>query len=134
MTHSSKLHPIGPTQITSDVQGNIVTALQASPPMRRIPSELLVDIFAMCWHSFAPFTGYPGPGGTSFETEIAHLAHAPLTGGKRVGTCHNGNLVALATSLLRLCHTLDRACRDVSIQKITAAFISGTRRPGLAAA
>ncbi|KAJ6468209.1 hypothetical protein C8R45DRAFT_1218738 [Mycena sanguinolenta] len=69
--------------------------------INRFPTELLVEIFALCWHSSMPrFTdagtpsyidrGNPGeltltiPGApppdmsASFKTEIARLAHAPL--------------------------------------------------------
>ncbi|KAJ6555656.1 hypothetical protein DFH09DRAFT_1365678 [Mycena vulgaris] len=45
-------------------------------PIRRLPSETLVEIFDMCWGSFTP--AFEELESVSIDTELKRLAHAPL--------------------------------------------------------
>ncbi|KAJ6579134.1 hypothetical protein DFH09DRAFT_1360974 [Mycena vulgaris] len=46
--------------------------------MRRLPSEILAEIFALCWMSFTPSFEEVDSVTSSIDTEMARLAHLPL--------------------------------------------------------
>ncbi|KAJ7476761.1 hypothetical protein FB451DRAFT_1243897 [Mycena latifolia] len=67
------------------------------PPIHRLPSELLVVIFASCWSSFTP-AFQDTNGAATFEVEISRLAHAPLLELSRV--CGRWHTIAIGTPSL----------------------------------
>ncbi|KAJ7483624.1 hypothetical protein FB451DRAFT_109275 [Mycena latifolia] len=47
-------------------------------PIRHLPSEILVEIFALCWRAFTPTFDDIDNAISSLETEMCRLAHLPL--------------------------------------------------------
>ncbi|KAJ6535511.1 hypothetical protein B0H19DRAFT_1271261 [Mycena capillaripes] len=81
------------------------SAIVVGSPIRRVPAELLVTIFALCWDSFTPAFGhdpswpaYDDSPRSSPEIEIARIAHAPLLDLSRV--CSQWHTIALGTPSL----------------------------------
>ncbi|KAJ7671316.1 hypothetical protein DFH06DRAFT_1365996 [Mycena polygramma] len=66
--------------------------------IRRLPTELLVEIFTQCWNSFTPDFDDIDVVSASFATEIERLAHAPLLDLSRV--CSKWHAIALNTPSL----------------------------------
>ncbi|KAJ7894981.1 hypothetical protein B0H14DRAFT_2682397, partial [Mycena olivaceomarginata] len=62
-----------------------------------IPTEILVEIFKMCWEAFVSTIG-PGAGGMSLAGEMSRLAHAPLLTLSQV--CIRWHTIALGTPAL----------------------------------
>jgi hypothetical protein len=89
-----------------------MTATEATVPVisgiGRFPTELLLDIFVHCWHSFTP--NFEEMTTASFETEIARLAHAPLLDVSHVCTKWRG--IAMGTPFLWCDIELDGALWD----------------------
>ncbi|KAJ7160504.1 hypothetical protein C8R43DRAFT_1233740 [Mycena crocata] len=55
------------------------TKMRLPSPIRRLPSELLLEIFSLCSFAFTPsFEEVSGTIDATFETEIKRLAHLPL--------------------------------------------------------
>ncbi|KAJ7676307.1 hypothetical protein B0H17DRAFT_1140028 [Mycena rosella] len=72
------------------------------PPIRRLPTELLVEIFQQCWAAFTPsFEDITsGQKKAVLKTEIARLAHGPLL--KLSQVCSGWHTIVLGTpSLVR---------------------------------
>ncbi|KAJ6537729.1 hypothetical protein B0H19DRAFT_1180733, partial [Mycena capillaripes] len=67
-------------------------------PIRRLPSEILVEIFGLCWDSFTPAIDEVDSATTSLHTEIERLAHAPLLTLSQV--CVRWHSIALGTPAL----------------------------------
>ncbi|KAJ7648993.1 hypothetical protein DFH06DRAFT_1049642 [Mycena polygramma] len=64
-------------------------------PIRRLPSELLTEIFGICWDSF---TSEHADEAESLQIEMARLAHAPLLTLSQV--CFRWHSIALGTPAL----------------------------------
>ncbi|KAJ7728882.1 hypothetical protein B0H16DRAFT_1894001 [Mycena metata] len=69
-------------------------------PIRRLPSEILVEIFGLCWDSFTPDLSDVDKEGPSLvlRGELARLAHAPLLALSQV--CARWYNIALGTPAL----------------------------------
>ncbi|KAJ7434827.1 hypothetical protein B0H11DRAFT_2116223, partial [Mycena galericulata] len=67
-------------------------------PIRRLPSELLVEIFDLCARSFTPAFQFDDVPAVTLETELSRLAHAPLLAVSRV--CALWHDIAMGTQSL----------------------------------
>ncbi|KAJ6455564.1 hypothetical protein C8R47DRAFT_1060753 [Mycena vitilis] len=67
-------------------------------PVRKLPSEILVEIFGLCWDSFTPSIEDVYNESVSLPTETARLAHAPLLNLSQV--CVRWHTIALGTPAL----------------------------------
>ncbi|KAJ7649019.1 hypothetical protein DFH06DRAFT_1208767 [Mycena polygramma] len=67
-------------------------------PIRRLPSEILAEIFGFCCDSFTPFIEELDSEYVSLRTEMARLAHEPLLTLSRV--CARWHHIALGTPAL----------------------------------
>ncbi|KAJ7673738.1 hypothetical protein DFH06DRAFT_1173180 [Mycena polygramma] len=76
---------------------NLLSRFSCSP-IRRLPSELLVEIFTSCWHSFTPAFDELDDDSTELKTELARLAHAPLLDVAQV--CLTWHAIAMGTQSL----------------------------------
>ncbi|KAJ6537739.1 hypothetical protein B0H19DRAFT_1240465 [Mycena capillaripes] len=81
---------------TFQVQYDACSSLLA--PIRRLPSEILVEIFGLCWESFRPAMDELDSDTISLQTEMARLAHAPLLTVSQV--CARWHSIALGTPAL----------------------------------
>ncbi|KAJ7649027.1 hypothetical protein DFH06DRAFT_944798, partial [Mycena polygramma] len=80
------------------IQADYIDCNSLLAPVRRLPSEILAEIFALCWDSFTPFMEDVDCDSVSLPTEIARLAHAPLLNLSRV--CVRWHNIALGTPAL----------------------------------
>ncbi|KAJ7112278.1 hypothetical protein C8R44DRAFT_632194, partial [Mycena epipterygia] len=67
-------------------------------PVRRLPSELLVEIFALCNISFAPVFEKVDIDSASLEIEMSRLAHSSLLTVSQV--CARWHSITMGTSVL----------------------------------
>ncbi|KAJ7038786.1 hypothetical protein C8F04DRAFT_348604 [Mycena alexandri] len=76
-------------------------------PIRRLPSEILVEIFGLCWDSFTPDLSDVDKEGAPLilRGELARLAHAPLLTLSQV--CVRWHNIALGTPALWACIELE---------------------------
>ncbi|KAJ7160501.1 hypothetical protein C8R43DRAFT_1233737 [Mycena crocata] len=80
----------------------MITKISLPSPIRKLPSELLVEIFAICRFSYSPafdeVSGSRGDTDTTFEVEIQRLAQAPLLRASQV--CSRWHQIAIGTTTL----------------------------------
>ncbi|KAJ7142910.1 hypothetical protein C8R44DRAFT_974394 [Mycena epipterygia] len=70
-----------------------------SPIIHRLPSELLVEIFALCWSAFTPlFDECEDDSSSSLEVEMPRLAHEPLLAVSQV--CSRWHAITMGTPAL----------------------------------
>ncbi|KAF8181128.1 hypothetical protein K438DRAFT_1187952 [Mycena galopus ATCC 62051] len=79
----------------ADIQAHLADCNSLFAPIRRLPSEILVDIFGVCWQSFQ-MTAETGAAGLA--TAMSRLAHAPLLALSQV--CIRWYNIALGTPAL----------------------------------
>ncbi|KAJ6537726.1 hypothetical protein B0H19DRAFT_961923, partial [Mycena capillaripes] len=91
-----KLERLEVQRQTFQVQYEACSSLLA--PIRRLPSEILVEIFGICWESFTPYVEDIDLRTLSLSTEMARLAHAPLLTLSQV--CLRWHRIALGTPAL----------------------------------
>ncbi|KAJ6473301.1 hypothetical protein DFH09DRAFT_1219112 [Mycena vulgaris] len=110
---------------------SIPEILSPPSPISRLPSELLAEIFALCWLSFwPPFEDIAGLTTASFETEIGRLAHLPLLTLSRV--CSRWHTIVLGTPALWREIQLDNVLWDTSsnIENVLGLIKSALERSG----
>ncbi|KAJ7827362.1 hypothetical protein B0H14DRAFT_2815255 [Mycena olivaceomarginata] len=81
----------------AEVQAHYTNCMGLFAPIRQIPTEILVEIFKMCWEAFVSTIG-PGAGSMSLAGEMSRLAHAPLLTLSQV--CIRWHTIALGTPAL----------------------------------
>ncbi|KAJ6605174.1 hypothetical protein DFH09DRAFT_1422038 [Mycena vulgaris] len=69
-----------------------------SAAIHRFPSEILVEIFALCWSTFTPAFDEGDSASSSLEVEMSRLAHAPLLALSQV--CSRWHTIAVGTPAL----------------------------------
>ncbi|KAJ7776596.1 hypothetical protein DFH07DRAFT_980846 [Mycena maculata] len=104
-------------------------------PIRRLPAELLVEIFDLCWHLFTPSfeditfgSGHGDDHYSSVETELARLAHAPLLDLSKV--CSQWHKLALGTPSLWSEIQLDTMVWNIQAETLLGLLKSALERGG----
>ncbi|KAJ7111780.1 hypothetical protein C8R44DRAFT_985275 [Mycena epipterygia] len=96
---------------SSETKSDALTVLPS--PILRIPSELLVEIFSLCWFSFTPAFDVVIRTKASFEVEIQRLAHLLLLTLSQV--CSRWHAIAMGTPSLWATIELDNVLWDVPV-------------------
>ncbi|KAJ7111228.1 hypothetical protein C8R44DRAFT_985442 [Mycena epipterygia] len=116
-------------RLTPDTRCNFLAIIPS--PIRRLPTEVLVDIFGLCWGAFTPtFEDVTSGREASLATEIERLAHAPLLELSQV--CAQWHAIALGTPSLWCDIQLDSLLWTSSspISKVVALLKTALERGG----
>ncbi|KAJ6605187.1 hypothetical protein DFH09DRAFT_1353740 [Mycena vulgaris] len=89
-----------------------------SAAIHRFPSEILVEIFALCWSTFTPAFDEGDSASSSLEVEMSRLAHAPLLTLSQV--CSRWHTIVVGTPALWTTIELDNVLWSTPTSTVTA--------------